>query len=504
MNRRSTVDKRILATWGLNTLQTQEQRTYKAVIGLEFHVHLATTTKMFCGCRVTYGEEPNTHTCPVCLGHPGALPVINEKAIELGVMAGLALNCDVAGRAEFARKNYFYPDLPKGYQISQFDLPICLGGHLDVRVGDETVRIGITRLHLEEDAAKNVHVGTSGRMHGSVGSMVDFNRGGTPLMEIVTEPDIPSPEAARAAANHLKEILRAIGVSEADMEKGQLRCDANVSISNPDGSFGVKTELKNMNSFRFVEKGIVAELARQREILESGGTVEQTTLHYDPETDEVHELRSKEFAHDYRYFPEPDLLPLELSDAWISEIKSRLPELPDEMRARFVEQYGLSDYDAGVLTADRALAAFYEKVAVEVDEKQAANWISGDLRALLNETGDDIGSSKVKPEHMTDLIGLVETSKISRTTAREVLATVFTTGDAPSAIVERDNLAATGGDELSGIVDGVIADNPDEAERVRSGDKKVIGFLVGQVMKATRGNADGGRVRELLLEKLGS
>jgi len=485
-------------------LQTQEQRTYSAVIGLEFHVHLATRTKMFCGCRVTYGDAPNTHTCPVCLGHPGALPVINEKAIELGVMAGLALNCEVAGRAEFARKNYFYPDLPKGYQISQFDLPICTGGYLDVPVGDETVRIGLTRLHLEEDAAKNVHVGTSGRMHGSIGSMVDFNRGGTPLMEIVTEPDIPSPEAARAAANHLKEILRAVGVSEADMEKGQLRCDANVSIRNPDGSFGTKTELKNMNSFRFVERGLIAELARQREILEGGGTVEQTTLHYDPETDEVHELRSKEQAHDYRYFPEPDLLPLELSEAWVSGIQARLPELPEGMRARFVENYGLSAYDAGVLTSDRNLAAFYEKVAAEVDAKQASNWISGDLRAQLNEAGVGIAESRVTPQHMIELIGLVDSAEISRSTARTVLETVFETGDAPTAIVEREGLASMGGDELSGVVDSVIADNPNEAERVRTGDKKVIGFLVGQTMKATRGNADGGRVRELLLEKLDS
>lgn len=485
-------------------MQTQEQRTYSAVIGLEFHVHLATRTKMFCGCRVTYGDAPNTHTCPVCLGHPGALPVINEKAIELGVMAGLALNCEVAGRAEFARKNYFYPDLPKGYQISQFDLPICTGGYLDVPVGDETVRIGLTRLHLEEDAAKNVHVGTSGRMHGSVGSMVDFNRGGTPLMEIVTEPDIPSPEAARAAANHLKEILRAVGVSEADMEKGQLRCDANVSIRNPDGSFGTKTELKNMNSFRFVERGLIAELARQREILEGGGTVEQTTLHYDPETDEVHELRSKEQAHDYRYFPEPDLLPLELSEAWVNGIQARLPELPEGMRARFVEDYGLSAYDAGVLTSDRDLAAFYEKVAAEVDAKQASNWISGDLRAQLNEAGVGIAESRVTPEHVIELIELVQNAEISRSTARTVLEKVFETGDAPTAIVEREGLASMGGDELSGVVDGVIADNPNEAERVQAGDKKVIGFLVGQTMKATRGNADGGRVRELLLEKLGS
>jgi len=438
----------------------------------------------------------------VCLGHPGALPVANEKAIELGVMAGLALNCDVSERAVFARKNYFYPDLPKGYQISQFDEPICLGGHLDIPLGDETVRVGITRLHLEEDAAKNVHVGTSGRMHGSVGSLVDFNRGGTPLMEIVTEPDIPSPEAARATANHLKDILRAIGVSEADMEKGQLRCDANVSIRNPDGSFGTKTELKNMNSFRFVEKGIARELERQQEILAGGGSIEQSTLHYDPETDEVHELRSKEFAHDYRYFPEPDLLPLELSRAYVREIEGRMPELPDAMRARFVERYGLSPYDAAVLVADRDLAAFYEEVAVEADPKQASNWISGDFRALLNEAGTDVSESKVTAGHMVELIGLVESGKVSRSAARTVLDGVFETGDRPSEVVEREGLGSVEADELDGVVDGVISSNPDEAERVRNGDKKVVGFLMGQVMKATRGNADGGRTRELLLQKL--
>ena len=488
-------------------MQTQERRTYQAVIGLEFHVHLATRTKMFCSCRVTYGDEPNTHTCPVCLGHPGALPVTNEKAIELGVMAGIALNCEVADRSVFARKNYFYPDLPKGYQISQFDLPICTGGHLDVPVGDgddgETVRVGITRLHLEEDAAKNVHVGESGRMHGSVGSMVDFNRGGTPLIEIVTEPDIPSPEVARAAANHLKAILQAIGVSEADMEKGQMRCDANVSIRNPDGSFGTKTELKNMNSFRFVERGIVRELERQREILESGGRVQQATVHYDPVADEVHELRSKEFAHDYRYFPEPDLLPLELTEAWVSGIRDRLPELPEQKKNRFVQDYGLTGYAASVLTADRELAAFYEEaVSGGADPKQAANWISGDLQALLNESGTSISGSKVTPGYLVELLGLVEDGTISRSAAKDVLPRVFETGDAPSAVVEREGLASVGGDELSGMVDGVIAANPDEAERVRTGDKKVIGFLVGQVMKASRGSADGGRVRTLLLEKL--
>jgi aspartyl-tRNA(Asn)/glutamyl-tRNA(Gln) amidotransferase subunit B len=487
-------------------LEVEEERTYRAVIGLEFHVHLATRTKMFCGCRVTYGEPPNTHTCPVCLGHPGALPVTNERAIELGVMAGLALNCDVAERAVFARKNYFYPDLPKGYQISQYDAPICTGGYLDVPIGDDTIRVGITRLHLEEDAAKNIHVGQSGRMHGSVGSLIDFNRGGTPLMEIVTEPDISSPEVARATANQLKNIMRAIGVSEADMEKGQLRVDANVSVRNPDGTFGTKTELKNMNSFRFVERGLARELERQIGILENGGSVEQTTLHYDPNTDEVHELRSKEYAHDYRYFPEPDLLPLELTEAWIQEIKSRLPELPDQMRTRFVEQYGLSEYDAGVLTADRDLASYYEQVAAApgVEPKQAANWITVELRGRLNEAGIEISDSKVGPERLADLIGLVAEGAISRSAAKDVLDRIFETGESPSAVVEREGLAAVGGDELSGTVDEVIAANPEEAERVREGDKKVIGFLIGQVMRATRGNADGGRVRELLLQKLGS
>jgi aspartyl-tRNA(Asn)/glutamyl-tRNA(Gln) amidotransferase subunit B len=489
-------------------LEVQEKRTYQAVIGLEFHAHLATVTKMFCGCRVAYGEPPNTHTCPVCLGHPGALPVTNERAIELGVMAGLALKCEIAPRAVFARKNYFYPDLPKGYQISQYDAPICTGGYLDVPDpgGAGTIRVGITRLHLEEDAAKNVHVGESGRMHGSVGSLVDFNRGGTPLMEIVTEPDIPSPEAARATANQLKEILRAIGVSEADMEKGQLRCDANVSLRNPDGSLGTKTELKNMNSFRFVERGLARELERQRRILESGGRVEQTTLHYDPDDDEVHELRSKEYAHDYRYFPEPDLLPVEITPAWIREIASRLPELPDQMRARFMEQYGLSEYDAGVLVADRDLAVYYEKVAAfsGIDPKQAANWVTGDLRARLNEAGIEISESKVSPERMAELIGLVSDDTISRSAGKDVLDRVFETGESPSAVVERLGLAAVGGDELGGIVDEVISSNPEEAERVRGGDQKVLGFLIGQVMKATRGNADGGRVRELLLQKLDS
>ncbi|CAN5903573.1 Asp-tRNA(Asn)/Glu-tRNA(Gln) amidotransferase subunit GatB [soil metagenome] len=487
-------------------MEVQEKLSYQAVIGLEFHVHLATRTKMFCGCRVTYGDEPNTHTCPVCLGHPGALPVANEKAIELGVMTGLALNCEVASKAVFARKNYYYPDLPKGYQISQFDLPICLGGHLDVPVDDETVRVGITRLHLEEDAAKNVHVGESGRMHGSVGSLIDFNRGGTPLMEIVTEPDITSPAVARATANHLKEILRAIGVSEADMEKGQLRCDANVSLRNPDGSFGTKTELKNMNSFRFVERGLVRELERQQEILESGGRVEQTTVHYDPEADEVHELRSKEFAHDYRYFPEPDLLPLELTESWVHDIQSGLPELPGAMRERFVEQYGLSQYDAGVLTADRGLVSFYEAVAGDsgVDPKQAANWITVELQARLNESGMEISESRVSPEHMGELIRLIDEGTISRSVARDVLDRTFNSGESPSAVVEREGLASTSSDELSGTVDEVIAANPEEAGRIRDGDQKVIGVLIGQVMKATRGAADGGRVRELLLEKLGS
>ena len=439
----------------------QQERTYKAVIGLEFHVHLATTTKMFCGCRVTYGEPPNTHTCPVCLGHPGALPVTNEKAVELGVMAGLALNCDVADRAVFARKNYFYPDLPKGYQISQFDEPICTGGHIDVPTPEGRIRVGITRLHLEEDAAKNVHVGTSGRMHGSVGSLVDFNRGGTPLMEIVTEPDIPSPEAASATANQLKDILRAVGVSEADMEKGQLRCDANVSIRNPDGTFGTKTELKNMNSFRFVERGLARELERQREILKSGGRVSsrpRSTTTPRPTRCTSSAARSTPTTTDTS--PSPTSCRSSSRPAYVREIEERLPELPDQMLARFVEQYGLSEYDAGVLTSDRELASFYEAVAAEADPKQASNWISGDLRALLNETGTDISDSRVTPEHMKELIELVAAGKVSRSAARTALDTVFETGDSPSVVVEREGLASVGSDELSGVVDEVDLRQP--------------------------------------------
>ncbi|WP_053057682.1 Asp-tRNA(Asn)/Glu-tRNA(Gln) amidotransferase subunit GatB [Rubrobacter aplysinae] len=482
----------------------REGQGYTAVIGLEFHAHIATRTKMFCGCRVTYGDEPNTHTCPVCLGHPGALPVTNERAVELGVMAGLALNCRVADRAVFARKNYFYPDLPKGYQISQYDEPICTGGHMDVPTSDGTVRVGITRLHLEEDAAKNVHTGESGRMHGSTGSRIDYNRGGTPLMEIVTEPDIPSPEAARATANNLKELLQSIGVSECDMEKGQLRCDANVSIRNPDGSYGTKTELKNMNSFRFVERGLAREIERQIEVLEDGGTVSQSTLHYDPETDEVHELRTKEFAHDYRYFPEPDLMPLALDSGWVADLESRMPELPDAMRARFVSEYGLSEYDAGVLASDRALARYYERVAAAdgVDPKQAANWVSVELQSYLNDADMGVEETRVTPERMVGIICLVEDGTVSRAAAKEVLGKVFSGEGEPSEIVEREGLAQIGGDELGGVVDEVISSNPEEAERVENGDQKVIGFLVGQVMKRTRGSADGGRARELILEKL--
>ncbi|WP_273841501.1 Asp-tRNA(Asn)/Glu-tRNA(Gln) amidotransferase subunit GatB [Rubrobacter calidifluminis] len=485
-------------------MEVKEREAYQAVIGLEFHAHIATRTKMFCGCRVSYGDEPNTHTCPVCLGHPGALPVANERAVELGVMAGLAMGCEVAPRAVFARKNYFYPDLPKGYQISQYEEPICTGGHIDVQTSSGTVRVRIRRLHLEEDTAKNVHVGTSGRMHGSTASLIDFNRSGTPLMEIVTEPDIPSAEAARETALRLRDILRAVGASEADMEKGQLRCEANVSIRNPDGSLGTRTELKNINSFRFMERAIERELRRQREIVASGGTVRQTTIHYDPEDDEVYETRSKEYAEDYRYFPEPDLLPLQLSEEWVEGLRARLPELPEAMRARFIKQYGLSEEAAGVLTVERELAAYYEEVAAQVDPRQAANWISGDLRALLNESGLSISECKILPGHMAELIGLVQSGDLSRSAAKEVLERSFETGERPQEIVEREGLGTVGGDELSGIVERVISSNPEEARRVREGDRKVVGFLIGQVMRETRGNADGGKVREILMEKLGS
>ena len=474
---------------------------YEPVIGLEIHVQLKTITKMFCGCELSFGDEPNSHCCAVCLGLPGALPVVNERAIHFGIMIGLALGCEIAERSLFHRKNYFYPDLPKGYQISQYDVPLCLGG----RLGD----VRIHRVHLEEDAAKLVHVGASGRIHGSDASIVDFNRGGTPLAEIVTEPDLRSAQAAGEWLRLLRTTMRVLGVSDVNMEEGSLRCDANISL-RPVGSerLGVKTELKNMNSFRFIERGIRAELARQEAILRDGGRVEQETLHFDPASERITSLRSKEEAHDYRYFPEPDLVPVAIDAAMLDAAHAALPELPVARAERFEREIGLSADSAHLLAFRAELGDYFEAaLAAAVDPappaQALANWIAGDLLARLAD-GQDPAESRVRPDALALLVGLADVKRISVGAGRQVLDRLVAEGGDPATIVEAEGLAAIdGGDELAAIVAAALAAHPEAAENVRAGNAKAIGPIVGHVMRATKGRADGGAVTRLVHEQLG-
>jgi aspartyl-tRNA(Asn)/glutamyl-tRNA(Gln) amidotransferase subunit B len=451
---------------------------------------------MFCACPLSFGDPPNIHTCPVCLGLPGALPVVNERAIHYGLMIGMAVESELAPRSIFHRKNYFYPDLPKGYQISQFDLPLCSGG----RLGE----VRIHRVHLEEDAAKLVHVGESGRIHGSENSVVDFNRGGTPLAEIVTEPDVRSAEQAREWLQMLRVTLRQLGVSDVNMEEGSLRCDANISI-RPVGSteLGTKTELKNMNSFRFIEQGIHAEVARQTALLEAGEPVVQETLHFDPRTGRITSLRSKEEAHDYRYFPEPDLVPIEITPKMLETARAEVPELPAAREERYRSTLGLNA-DSAKLLADRVeLAAYFESV-LRVDSpepQQVANWVT-ELAARLDE--GDPAASKVDPAALAALVGLLGDKTITVGAARQVLDKLVADGGDPQAIVESEGLGAIGGgDELSAAVAEAIAANPDVAEKIKAGNMKAIGPIIGHVMKATKGRADGGEVTRLVREQLG-
>jgi aspartyl-tRNA(Asn)/glutamyl-tRNA(Gln) amidotransferase subunit B len=478
---------------------------WEPVIGLEIHVQLLTRTKMFCGCELSFGDPPNTHTCPICLAHPGALPVTNREAVRLAILAGLALGCEIAPESEFHRKNYFYPDLSKAYQISQYDEPLCVGGRFTVLLPDGEIEVGITRAHLEEDAAKLVHAGADGRRAGAQSSGVDFNRGGTPLLEIVTEPDLRSASDAGAFLRQLRQTLRSLGVSDCNMEEGSLRADANVSV-RPAGStgLGTKTELKNMNSFRFLERGIDAEIARQTALLEGGGTVSQETLHFDPDTGEIHSLRSKEEAHDYRYFPEPDLVPLEPDRAWVEELRAELPELPVDLRRRWMRDLGLTYEDAEVLSETPELAAYFEAVAERVDAKPAANWVRGELRAQLRELGEEPWESRVTPARLADLIGLVEDRTLTMTLAKEVLADVARTGSEPRAVVEERGLGQISDEaELAALVERLLEDNPAQAEQLRGGKDKVVGYFVGQAMKASGGRADPARIGELVREKAG-
>jgi aspartyl-tRNA(Asn)/glutamyl-tRNA(Gln) amidotransferase subunit B len=475
-----------------------ESNAYEAVIGLEIHIQLATATKMFCSCALSFGEPPNTRTCPVCLGLPGSLPVANAKAVHFGLMIGLALGSELAPRSIFHRKNYFYPDLPKGYQISQYDEPLCGGGMLgDVR---------IHRVHLEEDAAKLTHVGASGRIHGSDASIVDFNRGGTPLAEIVTEPDLRSAEQAGEWLRLLRTTLRRLGVSDVNMEEGSLRCDANISL-RPAGSetLGTKTELKNMNSFRFIERGIRAEIARQEKLIVNGGKVSQETLHFDPNSGAITSLRSKEEAHDYRYFPEPDLLPVAIAPEMIEAARGDMSELPADRAERLEQEVGLSAESAQRLAFRGELGDYFEAALgadVEAPAQMLANWITGELLGRLGEI-DDPAESAVEPLALAQLIEMVSAKQISVGAGRQVLDKLVADGGDPAAIVEAEGLGAIGGgDELAAVVAAALEANPDAAQRVRDGNAKAIGPIVGHVMRETKGRADGTEVARLINEQL--
>jgi len=471
---------------------------YETVIGIEVHVQLQTRSKMFCACDADiFGELPNSHVCPVCMGMPGVLPVINRQAVEFAIMTGLALHCQVAEYSVFARKNYNYPDLPKGYQISQYELPLCYDGWIDVKVDGPSRRIGITRAHLEEDTGKLFHVGGD--------SLVDYNRSGVPLLEIVTEPEIRSAEEARQYLTKLRPILRYLTVSSGDMEKGARRCEANVSL-RPVGSdgFGTKVEVKNLNSIRAVKQALEYEIQRQANVLDAGGIVEHVTMGWDERRGVTVVQRSKEYADDYRYFPEPDLPPLEVSRQWVEEIQTRLPELPDVKRDRFVRDYGLSRYDAGVLAADRFVAAYFEAcVAAYPQAKTVANWIIGDLFHWMIESGTDIDAVRIAPQGLAELLGLVEKKTINLSTARDVFGVMFDAGGSAGEIVAERGLAqVSDSEELSEIVAQVLADNPDAVQQYLDGKETVAKFLMGQVMRATRGKADPQVVRRLLQEQL--
>jgi aspartyl-tRNA(Asn)/glutamyl-tRNA(Gln) amidotransferase subunit B len=475
---------------------------YETVIGLEVHVQLGTKTKIFCGCPVEFGAAPNSNVCPVCLGLPGALPVLSRKAVELALEAALALQCDVNPFSRFARKNYFYPDLPKGYQISQYDQPLAERGALSILVDGAHKRIGVTRVHMEDDAGKSIH---DGFKDSERYTYVDLNRSGTPLIEIVSEPDMRSSDEAYAYLTEMKQVLQYIGVSDCDMEKGQLRCDANVSVRLKGApNFGTKAEVKNLNSFRFLKMALEYEIRRQIDLIESGGKVIQETRLYNVDTGQTMGMRSKEHAHDYRYFPEPDLVPLRVSHLWLDQVKSSLPELPQNRRDRFVDQYGLREYDAQVLTLTRAIGDYFEEaVAASGDGRATANWVVGDLMGLLKAQGKEIAESPVSAKNLGELVALIGKGELSGKLAKEILPKMFDTGESPRAIMEREGLKQiSDSSALEKIIDEAISQNPKQVEQYKSGKTAVIGFLVGQVMKASRGQANPASVNELLRAKL--
>ncbi len=479
---------------------------YEVVIGLEVHTQLKTNTKIFCGCSTEFGKEPNSNICPVCTGQPGALPVLNKKVVELALRFGLALGCKINQRSIFARKNYFYPDLPKGYQISQFELPIVGYGKMSVTLDDGTVKeIGITRAHLEEDAGKLVHQGADG-IAGSHASHSDLNRSSVPLLEIVSEPDIRSAEEARKYLEKLKLILQFAGISDANMEEGKLRCDANISL-RPVGQkeFGTKTEVKNMNSFKAVERAIKAEVRRQERILKEGGRILQETRNWDDLSGETTPLRSKEESHDYRYFPEPDLPPLLVSAEWIEKIKSEMPELPAQRLTRYKEQYGISDYDAGVLTLTKEISDFFDECLTLYagDNKKIINWLTTEVLGYLKDKNLSLEQSKITPQLLVEMIKLIDDNIISGKIGKDVVAKIIETGKAPSLLVEElglKQIADSG--ELKAAIAKILQENPAQVEQYRAGKVALKGFFVGQVMKATGGKANPAMVNQLLEELL--
>jgi aspartyl-tRNA(Asn)/glutamyl-tRNA(Gln) amidotransferase subunit B len=475
---------------------------YEMVVGLEVHVQLKTTTKAFCACSTNFGDPPNTNVCPVCLGLPGALPVLNEKAVKLAIRAALALGCDVQERSIFARKNYFYPDLPKGYQISQYDRPLATGGHLEIALTDDARRkaVGITRLHMEEDAGKSLH----DRFPGVTG--IDLNRAGVPLIEIVSEPDMRSADEAGAYLRSLKQILEYLDVSDVSMEEGSLRVDANVSARKRGAStMGQKTEVKNMNSFSGVERALEVEFARQCGILERGGRIEQQTMLWDATTGAVRPARSKEGSHDYRYFPEPDLPPLVIDHRWISDTRERMPELPAPRRERFAAAYRLGAYDIDVLTSSPALSEYFEGVARQHgDAKTAANWVMGEVLAALKGSGNTIAQFTVRPKDLATLLNMVRDGVVSHTAAKLVFAAMVKSGGSPTDVAAREGLLKVSDDDaLRRWLDEVVAEHPREAERYAAGEKKLQGVLIGAAMKKSKGSADPKRLAQLLLERFG-
>ncbi len=472
---------------------------FEPVIGLEIHAQLKTKTKIFCACSTAFGAPPNTHTCPVCLGMPGVLPVLNKKVVDYTLRMALATHCDIRPQSRFARKNYFYPDLPKGYQISQYELPIARDGYVDVEVNGSTHRIGITRIHMEEDAGKLGH-----DPHRPI-SRVDFNRTGVPLIEIVSEPDIRTPEAAGAYLRQLRAIVRYLGICDGNLEEGSFRCDANVSIRpEQTETFGTRTELKNLNSFKHVEKALQYEIDRQTEVLLDGGEVRQETRLWDPHKNRTHSMRGKEEAHDYRYFPDPDLLPLVIDADWIERVKTRLPELPADKKQRFIADYGLPSYDADILTSDRDLAEYFEACLQDFNQPKAvSNWIMGSLLGLLKAAGKSIEQAPISASDLAELLKLVDDGTISGKIAKSVFDEMAQSDKSARQIVAEQGLVQiSDSSAIDDIVSKILAANPAEVQAYKSGKTKLLGFFVGQVMRETRGQANPKMANEILVKKL--